>query len=151
VSKFPFVFHMTISLFFLSISACGIKAPPALPTQEFTLKIQDLRSEWRQGDLYMVGLVNGSEGSANNIDLIKGCRLYYANYSRNAQPCSGCPIDYHGFYEFGRDVISSKQFSAEVPKKLMGQISFFKVHLIGSNGAIGPSSNAVRVNAEEDR
>ena len=141
---------VTLSLFFYSLLACGVKAPPSLPTHEFLFKVDVLRSEWKDGDLYLSGSINDMKGSDDKLDLVKGCKLYYATYSSKAQPCTGCPIDFHGFYEFWREVISSEGLTLNVPKKAIGQVSFFKVHLIGPKGAVGPSSNTVRIDTEQD-
>lgn len=150
MSRFLFLSSVMLSLFFLTITACGVKAPPSLPRQEFPLKVEDLQSEWRNRNLYLSGFISGLKESEGVLDLIKGCRLFYAGYSFKAQPCDGCPIDYHGFHDFGHEVISLNGLALEVPKKLIGEVSFFKVHLKGPKGTLGSASNIVKVETEQD-
>jgi hypothetical protein len=150
LSRFLLLFSVTLSLFFLTITACGVKAPPSFPRQEFPLKVEGLQSEFKNGDLHLSGNISGLKESEGALDLIKGCRLFYADYSFKAQPCVGCPIDYHGFHEFGHEVISLNGLALEVPKKMIGEVSFFKVHLKGPKGALGPPSNTVKVETEQD-
>jgi hypothetical protein len=118
--------------------------------QEFPLKVEGLQSELRNGNLYLSGNINGLKESESALDLIKGCRLFYAVYSSKAQPCVGCPIDYYGFHEFGHEVISLNGLALEVPRKLIGEVSFFKVSLKGPKGALGPQSNTVKVETIQD-
>ena len=150
MSRILFLLSAILSLFFLTISACGVKAPPYLPRQDFPLKVEDLWSEWRNGNLYLSGHISGLKESEGALDLIKGCILYYAGYSFKAQPCVGCPIDYQGFHEFGHEVIFLNGLALEVPKKFIGEVSFFKVYLKGPKGAIGPPSNTTKVETEKD-
>ena len=150
MSRSLFFLSVVMFLFFLTMSSCGVKAPPSLPRQEFSLKVEDLQSEWRDGDLYLSGYINGFEESEGVSDLIKGCRLYYAGYSSKAQPCERCPIDYHGFHEFGREVISRNRLSLKVPEKSIGQVSFFKVHLKGPKGVMGLPSNTVKIETAQE-
>ena len=120
MSRFLSSFSVILSLFFLTITACGVKAPPSFPMQEFPLKVEGLQSELRNGNLYLSGNINGLKESESALDLIKGCRLFYAVYSSKAQPCVGCPIDYYGFHEFGHEVISLNGLALEVPVETLG-------------------------------
>jgi hypothetical protein len=78
----------------------------------------------------------------------QGCRVYYAQYPLDNAPCAGCPIEYHGYQEFGPEVITEQGFFCKVPAEISGQVYFLKVRLIGPEQTEGPSSDTVRVMVE---
>ena len=132
----------------LAIGACGKKRPPFLPQKKFSVKVADLKGEWAEGYFTLKGHIIGLKGPKKADDLIKGSRVYYGEYPLHDPPCDTCPIEYHGYHEFGPEVITEEGFFCRVPGKVRGRLYYFKVHLIGSEGAVGPSSNRVRVTVE---
>ena len=132
----------------LSSWACGLKRPPTLPQKAFTIKVINLRSEWIEEDLFLKADINGFEEADPEAGLVRGCRVYYRQYPLENPPCTGCPIDYAGYHEFGPEVVTAKGFSCRMPEMVKGEIYFFKVHLIGPDGAVGPPSNRIRVDVE---
>ncbi|MBW1768155.1 MAG: hypothetical protein JRJ65_14060, partial [Deltaproteobacteria bacterium] len=123
----------------LALPMCGKKGPPLLPQKEFPYRVTDLMGEWSEGRILLKGKILGSSGSKKAKDIM-GCRVYYGQYPLENPPCDDCPIEYHESLEFGAEVITEKDFSCIVPEKREGQIYFFKVHLIGPEGILGPPS-----------
>ncbi|MFC1820402.1 hypothetical protein ACFLZG_04885 [Thermodesulfobacteriota bacterium] len=144
--------RLMIPLLFLSVIlfgwACGKKAQPQLIKNEFFDRVADLKGELREGDIYLSGRIKGLNGASGTINPAKGCRVYYGQYSFDNAPCEGCPIKYGGYHEFGPEVIKGKDFLCILPGKFKAQIYFFKVHLVGEEGTIGPSSNVIKVKVE---
>ena len=129
--------------------ACGKKAPPTLPKMEFPVRVVDLSGEWEEGNLYLKGDINTlKKPGGKGVNMVKGCRVYYGQYTLENPPCAGCPIEYNGYHEFGPEVIKEGDFSCVVPGKTEGHVYFLKVSLIGPDGAAGPSSNTIRVAAK---
>jgi hypothetical protein len=128
--------------------SCGKKAPPFLPTKEFSLKITNLRGEWVDGVVLLKGDISGSTGSKKDTSLIKGVRVDYGQYPLKNSPCSGCPIEYGGFNIFGPEVVTEGGLSCKVHAKMRQQIYFFKVHLMGPDNSMGPPSNRIRLDVE---
>ena len=139
---------LLFGVFFCAL-ACGKKGPPFLPHREFSVRVFDLKGEWVRGDFFLKGNIKGPMGQKKAVDVVKGCRVYYARYPFENPPCDGCPVTYHGYHEFGREVITPDGFLCKVPGTLKGQIHFFKVHLIGPDDSVGPSSNRVQVAVKE--
>ena len=129
----------------LAFWACGKKTPPFLNQNAFSVKVMNLKGEWHQGELYLKGDIVSSKDQGGNSPRVNGCKVYYAQYPTNHPPCEGCPIQYQGYEKFGPEVITSDGFRCRVPMKENELIYFFKVHLIGADGAVGPASNTVRV------
>ena len=140
---------LTKTAFFLSLaifvgfSACGKKGPPFLPPQEpLDARVSALQGGWEGGYASLSGKVLGSQEAR---DRVKGCRVFYSRYSADNPPCDGCPIEYQGHYGFGRETVENGALLCRVPAKGEGQVYFFMVQLVGSNGTLGPPSNTVRV------
>ena len=144
-SIIPFL-YLTI---LLSFWACGKKAPPVLSNKEFSSKVVNLRGERTREGLILKGSIRNLNEANSEVSPIKGCRLYYGQYSHKNPPCDGCPIQYIDYLEFGPEVVKEKDFLCVVPADIKGEICIFKVHLIGSGGTVGPPSNMVRVEVKE--
>lgn len=144
----PVLFPATAFLFSILVS-CGVKSPPLWHVNDFPVRVSNLNSEWQGEDLYLTGNISGLDRPEEALDLIKGCRLYHALYKADVVPCEGCPIDYSGFHMYGGDVLSSNNFSIKIPKSLQGEISYYRVNLIGPGGSIGPSSDTIKVKIQK--
>ena len=146
------VFRRVIPLLLLCVVlfvwACGKKAPPFLNQDMFSVKVINLKSEWHQGELYLSGDIVGSKDQGGKLPQVIGCKVHYAQYPIDHPPCEDCPIQYQDHDEFAPEVITPEGFRCRISKKDNGRIYFFKVHLIGPNGADGPASNMVRVVVE---
>jgi len=130
----------------VGLSSCGKKGPPFLPPKEaLDARVSALQGEWEEGYALLSGMVLGPKQAT---DRVTGCRVFYGQYSADNAPCDGCPIKYQGYYGFGRETIKAGALSCKVPAKGKGQIYFFRVQLVGSNGTLGPSSNTVRVDVK---
>jgi len=136
---------------FLVSMGCGKKDPPFLPQKEFPLEVVDLKADWINSYIFLNGKIKGPDGligTKKAKDLIKGSRVYYAQYTLKDPPCAGCPVEYHGHHGFGPEVITEEGFFCKVPGKRRGQIYFFRVHLIGQGETVGPPSDKIRVVVE---
>lgn len=132
----------------LTAPTCGKKGPPFLPQKELSVKVADLTGEWVEEYILLKGNINGLKETEKAMDLVKGCRVYYGEYTLDNPPCEGCPIEYHGYHGFGPEVVTEERFLCRVPGKIQKRIYYFKIHLIGSGGVIGPPSNRIRVAVE---
>lgn len=130
----------------IGLSSCGKKAPPFLPAKEvFDTRVSDLQGEWEGGYALLRG---GVPGPKEATDRLEGCRVYYGRYSADNPPCDGCPIEYQGHYEFGRETIEAGALFCKVPAETKDRIYFFRVHLVGPKGILGPPSKTVWVDAK---
>lgn len=130
---------------FLAIVSCGKKAPPFLSENRFPAGVTELTAEWDKGEILLKGSISPVPESGGVANHIKGSRVYYAQYPLEDTPCAECPIEFHGFDTFGQEVIVEGDFVCRVPGRNHGKVYFFKVHLIGSQDAMGPPSNTVKV------
>ena len=128
--------------------ACGKKAPPFLLDNGFSAGVTGLTAEWDKGEILLKGSISPNPESGEVADRIKGARVYYAQYPLEEAPCAECPIEFHGFDTFGQEVIAEEHFVCHVPGRNQGKVHFFKVHLIGTQDAMGPPSHTVKVVAE---
>ena len=140
-----FLFFFSVLGILLAIVACGKKGPPFLSKEELSAKVIDLTGEWVKGEILLKGNISSPQGAKEARNLTRGSRVYYAQYPLESPPCAGCPIEFHGYYTFGEEVITEEGFFCRVPGEIHGKVCFFKVNLIGAEGAIGPPSNTVRV------
>ena len=119
--------RLTVSIFILTALligiGCGKKGAPVFHKKEFSLKVKDLESEMRRGEIYLRGSLTGLQEEANAI---KGGRLYYGVYSLQDLPCEGCPIRYRGFHPFDREAVKEKSFFYRLPVKPEPGLTFFK-------------------------
>ena len=124
--------------------ACGKKGPPTLPVRSFSARVVDLKGERVGNDIVLKGNLTGlggpeQEGSA------PGVRVYFAQFPLENPPCADCPIEFQDFYNLGPEVIKEEGFSYRLKERPTGQTYFFRVHIIGPNGTLGPPSNQVQV------
>ena len=145
-------FRLMVPSLFLGVLlmavSCGKKAPPFLPTKDFTVKITNLRGEWVAGVVLLKGDISGPMGSKKASELVKGCRVHYGQYPLKNPPCAGCPIEYGGFREFGPEAVTEGGLFCKVPARMKQQVYFFKVHLMGPDSTVGPPSNRIRLDVD---
>jgi hypothetical protein len=126
----------------LLVPSCGKKAPPFLPQKHFDARVLSLNAENQEGYVLLKGNVPDAQRDAGNL---RGCRVYFAQYSPDDSPCEGCPIEYQGYHSFGPEVVKDGKFSCKIGEITPGQIYFFRVNLVGPEEVLGPPSNDVRV------
>lgn len=131
----------------LAVGGCGKKGDPTLPRKGFSAGVESLAGAWEGNFIVLRGTLEGVSGPADARDQIQGCRVYYGAYDAKEPPCEDCPVRYHGYHEFGPEVIAAEGFSCQVPGKRRDTLYFFKVHLIGPEGELGPASNRTKVDA----
>ncbi len=125
---------------------CGKKGPPTLPRPDFTAGIEGLAGRWEGHYVVLEGGLTGVS-APGDPDRVQGARVYYGAYDPSAPPCEGCPVRYHGYHEFGPEVLEGGGFRCRVPGKRRENLYFFKVHLLGPEGEIGPPSDRARVSS----
>ena len=123
-------------------AGCGKKGPPFLPEKSFHVQVSDLKAEWDGNTFLLSGRLNRPEKAGENVS---GCRVYFGQYPLEDPPCETCPVEFHGYHGFGPEVIQGDGFFCRVPGKMKGQVYFFKVQLISTEGTLGPASNQVRI------
>ncbi len=139
---------LSILVIFLAIAACGKKAPPFLSESTFSTGVNDLTGEWDKGEILLKGSILPPLESGETADLVKGARVYYAQYPLEEAPCAECPVAFHGYDTLDQEVIIEGDFLCRMPGKDQGKVYFFKVHLIGAEGAMGPPSNTAKIVVE---
>jgi len=139
---------LSILVIFLAIAACGKKAPPFLSESTFSTGVSDLTGEWDKGEILLKGSILPPLESGETADLVKGARVYYAQYPLEEAPCAECPVAFHGYDTLDQEVIIEGDFLCRMPGKDQGKVYFFKVHLIGAEGAMGPPSNTAKIVVE---
>lgn len=142
------VVFLTIPVIFLAIVACGKKAPPFLPESTFFASVNNLTGEWDKGEILLKGSILPPQEPGETADLVKGARVYYAQYPLEEAPCAGCPVAFHGYDTLDQEVIAEGDFLCRMPANEHGNVYFFRVHLIDAEGAMGPPSNTVRIAVE---
>jgi len=125
----------------LLVPGCGKKGPPFLPKKAFNGRVMNLEGQWRAGSVFLEGRVVDTEDKGS----VQGARVDYGRYPLDEPPCEGCPIEYRWSQRFGPEVMAGTSFNCEVPVDVKEDIYYFKVHLLGPDNAVGPSSNTVRV------
>ena len=128
-------------------TGCGRKGPPSIPKKGFSAEVQNLSGVWAGDYIVLRGDLQGISGPDEARERAIGSRVYYGAYDPAEPPCEGCPVRYHGYHEFGVEVITAEGFACKVPGKRKDALYFFKVHVIGPDGELGPASNRVRVAA----
>ena len=139
---------LCILICILAIAACGKKAPPFLPQSTFRTGVMGLTGEWDQGEIHLKGSIQPSLDSGDTADSVRGARVYYAQYSLEAAPCAECPVTFHEYEVFDQEVIVEGDFLCLMPGEERGQVYFYRVYLIGAEGAMGPPSHTVKVAVE---
>ncbi len=139
--KDRFLVLLCASGILLGAVACGKKGDPFLPKQEFSGRVSELKGERVKEEIVLKGKITSPQG-------LEGVRVYYSQYSLDSAPCESCPIEYQDYQAFGAEVVTEEGFFCKMPAKSEQQIYYFKVHLMGPGGAIGPPSNVVKVVVE---
>ncbi len=120
-------------------AGCGKKSAPNIPQEGFSAGIRNLSGTWQGAFIRLQAELEGSG------DGVQGARVYYGAYDPAEPPCEGCPVRYHGYHEFGVEALEKGGFSCSIPGKRRDALYYFKVHLIGPEGGLGPASDRVRV------
>ena len=146
IMRQPLIAALLLTGLLLFCSACGKKAGPFLPNKKaFSGKVANLSGEWQEGYVVLKGDIETPGGDKANKERVEACRVYYGQYPLDSPPCETCPIKYQGYHSFGPEVARDGGFFCKVPGKFKGQIYFFKVHLIGKDGSMGPPSDRVKI------
>jgi len=124
---------------------CGKKGDPFIAQKEFNATVEDLRGAWEGEYIVLRGSVEGIPDLSRAADFTSGARVYYGAYDPAEPPCEGCPVRYHGYHEYGVDVLTENGFICRVPGKIKDGLYFFKVHLMSPDGDPGPPSDRIRV------
>ena len=140
-----FLLAALVAVFMVLLPACGKKGPPFLPEKKIITKVDRLTGKWENGTIRLEGYIEGDDKRRSDVT---GCRVYHVWYSVDNPPCDGCPIDMADFRNIKEMEISGDRFTCEIPGVKKKGIWFFEVRLIGSHGAIGPSSDKVKLNIE---
>jgi hypothetical protein len=143
-----FLVFLSIPLIFLVFAACGKKAPPFLRESRLSIGVSHLTGEWDKGEILLKGSILPSLESGETADLVKGARVYYAQYPLKEAPCAECPVAFQGYDTLDQEVIAEGDFLCRMPANEQGHVYFYRVHLIGAEGAMGPPSNTVRIAVE---
>ncbi len=134
---------------FLALPACGKKGPPILSGRHISLKVEELKGEWKRGAVVLNGRVPPLENTQKSGQVVTGCRVYHVWYSPANPPCEGCPIDFRNYREVKGELLKRGNFSCEVITKKRKGVHFFEVRLLGQGGAVGPASNRVKLIIED--
>ena len=94
-----------------------------------------MKAEWDGSYFLLSGRLSRPEKARESVS---GCRVYFGRYPLEDPPCETCPVEFHGYHGFGPEVIQEDGFFCRVPGKMKGQVYFFKVHLISTEGDPGP-------------
>ena len=124
--------------------ACGKKGPPSLPKKPFTASVVDLKGERVGDDIVLEGRISGI-GEPAEVNSITGARIYVARFPLKSPPCADCPIEYHDRFDLGPEVFSGEKFHYRLPGMAKDRVYFFRVNIIGPEGAPGLPSNQVQI------
>lgn len=149
MTKANWTIMFLLAVFLLSSPSCGKKGAPFIPKKEFHLGVIGLAGEWSEGFFHLWGDINGPDNSKEARAAILGCRVYYAEFPADNPPCADCPIKYQGYHAFGPEVVKGARFSCMVPGKTEREVTFFKVYLVGPEGAMGPPSNSIEMTPKQ--
>ncbi|MFO7783550.1 MAG: hypothetical protein ACQET7_00590 [Thermodesulfobacteriota bacterium] len=133
----------------VAAGGCGKKGDPSVPGKGFSAEVRELSGAWDGGFIVLWGDLAGISGGQEAVERMQGARVYYAAYDPAEPPCEGCPVRYEGYHEFGVETITEEGFYCKIPGKRKDALYYFKVHLIGPEGARGPASERVRVDRLE--
>ncbi len=127
-------------------AGCGKKGDPSLPEKKgFTARVENLFGAWEGPFIELRGDLAGIADPDEAARRLQGCRVYYGAYDPAEPPCETCPVRYHGYHEFGPDTVAPGGFLCKIPGKRKDALYFFKVHMIGPEGGLGPASERVKV------
>jgi len=137
-------FFLFLTVLFM-VPSCGKKAPPFLRQREpLSARVVDLEGKWVGDDIVLRGIMR-EEGANPERKTITGLRVYYAEYPLASPPCEGCPLEFEGYRDFGREVLTDGGVEFTVKGKNKERIYYFKAHLMGDKGLVGPPSNIAKV------
>ncbi|MGM0426392.1 MAG: hypothetical protein ACQEQ7_04060 [Thermodesulfobacteriota bacterium] len=131
-----------VGLILLAHSGCGKKAPPFLPENTPLPRVEDLHGEFEDEGVLLTGRVPGVQADSPPIT---GCVIYHAHYPLEAPPCEGCPVKWVKRKAVQDPVIRQDGFQCEVPEIKTPGVHFFRVRLVGKQGAQGPPSKRVKL------
>ena len=137
-----FLLAALAAVLMMLLPGCGKKGPPFLPEKKLVTKVDRLTGKWEDGKVRLEGYIEGDDKRRSDVT---GCRIYRVWYPVDNPPCEGCPIDMADFRDIKEMEISGDRFTCVIPGVKKKGIWFFEVRLIGSHGAIGPSSERVKV------
>jgi len=124
---------------------CGKKAPPFLPQNVFSLRVEGLKA-LRQGDqIRLTGSVALPEGRQGNLSGVESSRVYHISYPLESPPCDGCPIPFSIYEEIKPDISGQGQFHCLIGLKRTPGIHYFMVRLVDRNGMVGPPSENTKL------
>jgi hypothetical protein len=136
-----------LPLLLLLSQGCGKKAPPFVPGDVFTLRVEGLKT-LAQGDQVLLtgALVTGESRNMEKPAGVK-CRVYTLHYPLENAPCEGCPLPFEKFEEVQPDIFGDGKFQCTFPLGKEKGIYFFMVRLVDRNGNVGPPSgpSALRI------
>jgi len=145
LKRTQWLFLIVLGVILFSQLSCGRKAPPFVPKERVHLRVTQLKGEWKKGDVVLKGRVAVPQGGEKEISQITGCSVYHARFSLGNPPCETCPIKFKAYTEIEGEVINGDRFSCRLQKEKKKGLHFFEVRLIGRRGALGPSSNRVKL------
>ena len=125
---------------------CGKKGPPFLTESKLSLRVDQLKGEWKNGLVLLKGYVQGED---KIISSVTGCRVYHAWYPTDNPPCEGCPIEMSDFKKINEKIISGDRFSCEIPGVEKKGIHFFEVRLMGKDEVLGPPSGKAKLRIDD--
>jgi hypothetical protein len=150
MKRFQWLFLLLLAAGLGAAPGCGKKGDPAVPRKGFTASVENLSGAWKGPFIALRGDLAGVPDLNEAARRLQGCRVYYGAYDPAEPPCESCPVRYHGYHEFGVDAFTSGEgFACRVPGKRKDALYFFKVHVIGPEGDLGPASARVRVEPAE--
>jgi hypothetical protein len=127
--------------------ACGKKGDPFVPAKEAANRVDGLDVGWKGAEVLLTGRIEKPAEMREG----EGFRVYYAVYPLDQPPCEGCPIEFQGYYTFGREAVSGDAFSCKVPEIRRGSVYFFEARVMTPEGTPGPPSNRVSIEVPEKK
>ena len=106
--------------------------------------VVDLKGARMGDDIVLEGKISGVD-KPEAVNTFTGVRVYIAQFPLTSPPCAECPIEYRDRYDLGPEVFSGEKFLYRFPRMAKDQIYFFRVNIIGPEGAPGLPSNQVQV------
>jgi hypothetical protein len=150
VKRFWWLVPLLVASVLVGGAGCGKKADPRVPREGFTARVENLNGGWEGPFIVLRGDLAGAADPEGAVRRLQGFRVYYGAYDPAEPPCEGCPVRYHGYHEFGPDAATSAPGLAfRIPGKRKDALYFFKVHVIGPEGGLGPASERRRVGPVE--
>lgn len=130
---------------FLSLAACGKKAPPFLTERSMALRVDRLSAAIEDVTFVLKGKVVSPGDQKEKLSDVVGCRVYYAWYDPKDPLCDGCPVEYQGFEEIKGAVFAEGRFHCRLSRQKRRGTWFFEVRLIGPKDTVGPPSSRAKL------